>query len=466
MAAAESLPTELLTKIFKLTRLSRQEAIDFGKISLDHGPWGLARVCGRWRATVLDMPCMWSDLVISIPSATPAWINYPILLLKEQIERGDDHPMRVTFISKETPGYTTAKIFTAIVESCRRWVTLHLASKWLLPTDSLLRMRNRIPLLREIDICADSEAGYVVGNVFENAPALKRVRITEPRLHADNRNMNWMSPDYNEDYNDSFMWPSVPPFEPVFPWAQLIHYESQCMDPHHFTALSLAQNLTVCQATVVVERRHQTNWRPPATPVQFPHLHTLTLFAPGALLDKLSLPALQNLFIESYPRDFPNVVALLLRAPPGSLRKFWMKCHPPATEYATILHAHPALEELGIIGRESLRHLLGPSTNIDDIIALLRADNPAGALVPQLRSFCIHDQAMDLDMVLVMDMVLTRMTSPNTAPLERLCITECESRVFPANALALVPPLRALGLHVEFKREHERWLARGLLDYV
>ncbi|KAJ7463744.1 hypothetical protein FB451DRAFT_459621 [Mycena latifolia] len=106
-------------------------------------------------------------------------------------------------------------------------------------------MRDNIPLLREIHIFADSQSGYAGQNIFEFAPALKIVRVTEPRLHADNPNINWMSADYNPNYNDSFMWPEDPPFEDIFPWDQLTHYESQCMDPYHFDALCQAENLVV-----------------------------------------------------------------------------------------------------------------------------------------------------------------------------------------------------------------------------
>ncbi|KAJ7146548.1 hypothetical protein C8R44DRAFT_864301 [Mycena epipterygia] len=461
--AAQSLPTELLIKIFKLTRLSRQEALDFGRISLDQGPWALARVCGRWRTTVLDVPCMWSDLFISIPVGSASWLNYPIPLLEEQLARGKEHPLRVGLLSQEYPGYTTAKIFAAIVRSSRRWETLELFSKWLLPTWALLQMRNNIPLLREMHISADSTNGYVVGDVFEFAPSLQTVRITEPRLHADNRNMNWTSPDFNSNYNDSFMWPLHPSFETIFPWAQLTHYESQCMDPYHFDALCLAQNLVVCQATVVVERRHH-EWRVPTHLVHFSRLQKLTLFAPGPLLDCLVLPALQDFFIEAPPRDFHHVVALVQRSK-CALRKFWMKSHPPPAQYRQILQANPEIVELGIIGRESLRHLFGPCGNMERIIRDLRAD-AKDVLVPHLRAFYIHDQAADLDMHAVIDMVEGRMGNPHCSRLERLCITECESRVFPHDVRARMPGLEQRGLEVQFKREHERWLARGLLEYV
>ncbi|KAJ7760078.1 hypothetical protein DFH07DRAFT_441094 [Mycena maculata] len=452
----ESLPTELLMKIFKLTRPSREEAIHLGKISVDHGAWGIARVCGRWRATVLDMPCMWTDMVISIPVGTASWVNYPVTLVKEHIARGGDDPMRVTLLSEEVPGYTTAKLFAALAYSSRRWETLELAAKWPLPTEALMRMRDNIPLLREIHICADSESGFVGGHVFEIAPSLQIVRITEPRLHADNRNMNWRSPDYNSDYNDSFMWPRDPPFEPIFPWAQLTHYESQCMDPFHFTALFLAANLTVCQATVIPEARHHA-WRAPAHLVRFEHLQKLTLFAPAPLLDALVLPALQDLFIEVFPRDFPHVVDLLRRSK-CSLRKFWIKSHPPVQQYRAVLETNAHIEELGIIGRESLRHIFGADANVDSIIRALGA---VPTLVPNLQAFYIHDQSADLDMDAVVDMVEGRMPT-----LERLCITECEARVFPRKARARITKLQERGLEVQFKREHERWAARGLLEYV
>ncbi|KAJ7622638.1 hypothetical protein DFH06DRAFT_1231875 [Mycena polygramma] len=237
-----------------------------------------------------------------------------------------------------------------------------------LPAASLLRMRERIPLLREIHICADSETGYASAtrHAFEVAPSLKLIRITEPRLHAHNRNMRPLSPFYDPTYNDNF-----------------------CKSPYHFDALCLAQNLTVCQATV--EHHRYPAWRPPSQPVRFEHLQKLTLFAPGALLDRLVLPALQHLFIEVYTPEFPHVVDLLLRSR-CPLRTFWIKAHPPAAQYAQILAAHP------------------------DLCALR--------------------------------------------------ITECEARVFPAKYRARLRTLEKQGLEVQFRKEHERWVARDLLEYV
>ncbi|KAJ7089484.1 hypothetical protein C8R43DRAFT_1142160 [Mycena crocata] len=467
--AVQDLPVELLIKIFKLTKASRDEAMDFGKISLNHGPWGLARVCGRWRSTVLDMPYMWSEIFISIPASTPSWINYPVGLLTEQLERAAEHPLHVALISEEVPVYTTAKIFAAIVESCSRWETLDLFSKWTLPADDLLVMCDRIPLLREINVCADSTAGYVGRNVFRFAPSLRVVRITEPRLHADNRNMDPHHPSYNPDYNDSFVWPSAPAdFLTVFPWAQLTHYESQCTHPSHFDALCLAQNLTVCQLTIVLERRNRA-WRPPTRPVCFPQLQKLALFAPAALLDRLVLPALQDFFVEVFPCDFPHVVALLQRSS-CSLRKFWMKSHPPEPQYRAILERNPNIVELGIIGREELR-MYGACPNIDNIIASLRvpqdgSTTTTSVLLPQLRAFYIHDQAADLDLSAVVRMIDGRMRSERCARLEKVCVTEWDRRVIPAGIKGRLLKQKNDGLDVQFRTEPYRWVGRGLLEYL
>ncbi|KAJ7511680.1 hypothetical protein B0H11DRAFT_1952596 [Mycena galericulata] len=438
----QSLPTEILMKIFKLTRPSRQEAIDFGRISIEHGSWGLARVCGRWRETMLDMACMWTDLVISIPAGTRSRVNYPIPLLKEQLARGGDLPLRVSLLSQEQPGYTTGRIFSAIVDSSSRWETLDLVANWLLPADALLRMRGNIPLLRAIYICADS-SGYVNENVFEIAPSLQVVRIAEPRLHADKV---MMSPDYDENYHDCFVWPRQPPFHSVFPWAQLTHFESQCINPYHFDGLCLAQNLTVLQATVIVTRLHHA-WRMPSELVRFEHLQKLTVLAPGPLLDQLVLPALQDFFIEVRVEGFPHVVELLKRSK-CSLRKFWMKSYPPVEQYRQILEMNPDIVELGLIGHEPLHifRFFGPYPNMDNIIRVLHVSTDATptanapVLVPQLRVFCIYDQVADLDVDAVLSMVESRMVNPQCAQLERLCI----------------------------KREHKPWLGRpvGLLEYI
>ncbi|KAJ7463784.1 hypothetical protein FB451DRAFT_1265761 [Mycena latifolia] len=405
MAITESLPPEIWIEIWKLTLPSREEAFALGKISLMHSPWNVARVCGRWRATMLNTPSMWSNLFIS----TRRWINYSIPLLKEQISRAGQHPLRVCMICKKDPLRTAGKIFAAIVHSCPRWETLELVSNWPLPTYALLHMRNNIPLLREVHICADCLRGYAGQDVLEFAPSLKVVRITDPPLLNRDIILNRQYLEGN-DYTDSFVFPPAPPFETALPWAQLMHYESQCANPFLFDALCLAENLVVCQARVIVEARH-AGWRVPAGIVRFMHLQKLTLTAPGPLLDRLALPALQDFFIEVPPCDFHHVVALVQRSN-CSLRKFWVKSQPHPAQYRQILLANPDILELGLIGRNPWQENRIPRCpHIDNIIRGLRVD-AAAVLVPRLRSFCIHDQAVDLDMQGVLDMVGGRLGAP------------------------------------------------------
>ncbi|KAJ7463783.1 hypothetical protein FB451DRAFT_1562206 [Mycena latifolia] len=461
MATSDSLPVELLIKIWKLTLPSREEALVFGKISLSNGPWALARVSGRWRATMLNTPNMWTDLFISIPANSPSWINYPMGLLKEQLSRAGQQPMRVALFSQEKPGYTTAKIFSTIVQSCARWETLELVSHWLLPPEALRRMRNNIPLLREINICADSDWGYVAENIFEFAPSLQLVRITEPGLLSGTPNTNRPHHPMRGHERACFMWPSDPPFDNVFPWSQLTRYETERTDPFLFDALCLAQNIVVCQVSVVVKPQHSM-WRVPIQLVRFTHLQKLTLYAPGPLVDQLVLPALQDFFIEAPPHDFHHIVALVKRSQ-CSLRKFWMKSHPPPAQYREILVLNPEIVELGIIGRETRHEERVRCNNVDNIIRALRVD-AGDVLAPHLRTFYIHDQVIDLNINAALDMVQGRLG----VGLQRLCITMSAMRVLPTGVRARLPQLELLGLEVQLRRDDdvEDVVMRGLLDYI
>ncbi|KAJ7488834.1 hypothetical protein FB451DRAFT_1552806 [Mycena latifolia] len=435
MKPYESLPTELLTKIWKLALPTREEALEIGKRPLFHqGPWVLGRVCGRWRAIMLNTPDMWSHLFISIPTATAPWVNYPLALLEEQISRAGQRPLRVTFISEEYPGYTTAKIFACIAHSCARWDTLEIVTRWSLPPDALLRMHNNIPLLREINICVDIQTGFVQQNVFQFAPSLRVVRIRESRTRIMARG-NLL--DWNAHYEYG---PPMSSLSSVFPWAQLTYYESQFTDPSHFDALCLAQNLVVCKA-VIVEPNEATAGSVPSHLFRLISLQKLSLvfYGRGILLDRLVLPALQDFFIQVEPKEFQHVVALMERSQ-CSLRRFWIHPAPDPAHYRQMLLANPGIDELGIIGRY----------NVDDIIHGLRVD-AADLLVPRLRSFCIQDKFEGLDMHAVLDMVCGRIGGG----LERLCITKCGTRVFPHDLRARIPGLEKMGLQVKFRSDDE-----------
>ncbi|KAJ7439951.1 hypothetical protein FB451DRAFT_1301109 [Mycena latifolia] len=97
---------------------------------------------------MIPMPSLWSSIFIAIPCLTSAWTNYPVGLLKAQINRAGSDPLRVVFISKELPGYTTGTLYRELFQCSDRWETLELESATRLPI--------HFPLLREFRVCVGS----------------------------------------------------------------------------------------------------------------------------------------------------------------------------------------------------------------------------------------------------------------------------------------------------------------------
>jgi hypothetical protein len=140
-----------------------------------------------------------------------------------------------------------------------------------------------------------------------------------------------------------------------------------------------------------------------------------------------------------------------------------MKSHPPTGQYTQLLSASPEITELGIIGRESLRHLLGRCDNIDNIIRALRTCRRRG---PARTPSFTHSASTTRPRTSTCPRSWTWSGAAWAQGSRGLRITESEVRVFPQEMRTRVLELEMQGLEVQFKREHERWLARGLLEYV
>ncbi|KAJ7176054.1 hypothetical protein C8R43DRAFT_1118590 [Mycena crocata] len=176
----QAAPVEIIRRIFELSMPSRDESVANGRISFLDSPWSLTLVSPLWRAIALSTPSLWSSIVIAIEPSTPSWVNYPIALLNLQISRSRPHPVQVVFISKELPGYTTAKLFDVIVQCCSRWETLEIDSSQPLSQISLSRLRGHLPSLREMTVRFSSSDGQLGTNFFEFAPQLRVARIIDP----------------------------------------------------------------------------------------------------------------------------------------------------------------------------------------------------------------------------------------------------------------------------------------------
>ncbi|KAJ6479283.1 hypothetical protein C8R47DRAFT_1137669 [Mycena vitilis] len=449
---ATTLPVELFRKIFKSSLFTREEAIEKGRISFLDVPWSLTLVSSQWRAVALDMPCLWASLVISIEPSTPSWVNYALGLVEAQLSRSGTHPLQIVFMSRETPGYTTQKLFRVISRSSDRWETLELDSVWHLEWTHY-SIQDKLPLLREMYICAKN----LPPDVFRSAPNLRIARIVNPDRH------------HEFDFHVA-QPPAVGSNNIQLPWAQLTVLESTYRDRLQFEGMLLAPNLVECQITVPFLDSDLVPWTAPAQPTVFPVLE-----APVMYLDALRLPALEALQIRtSWP--FEHLVRMLQHSA-CSLKRFWMKGRPPVEQFLPLLACNPKIFELGILGNT----LDGPVEDVDAIIAALTLRDPNGpqqqqpVYATQLTSLSVRDQSEKVNMKAILRMVESRVRLSHLhgcSRLERFCVLGGGVRIHRGATKARLDALQADGLHVEIKpnddndAEYNILLRAKLLRYI
>ncbi|KAJ7082527.1 hypothetical protein C8R43DRAFT_1052364 [Mycena crocata] len=429
----QNVPVELIRHIFKLSVSSRDEAIANGKISLSGSPWSLANVCRLWRSIALDMPCLWTSLVVAIPPSTRSWDNYPIHLLRLQISRSGTLPLHVYFTSEEVPGWTTDKLFATIVQSCDRWDTLELRSTSPIDQSFLLQMRGNLPLLRELSVHIKEHDKQRGTNIFEYAPQLRVARV----FSAGSRRRD----PFDLLHHNPGLAPRIE--TAILPWAQLTTFQSTYDDLLQFDGIRLAQNLVECRISVRITSHL---WQPPAQPTLFPHLRRLKLYAyqaPVALLDSLKLPSLESLSIAI--GRFDGLVPLLQRSA-CSLQTFWTMGEETVEGIFWILMNNPEISELGL-------HGFGSSADHNDIIAALTLSPQQPAVyAPALTSLHLRDKR-DLDLNAVFDMLDSReqlFEAHGCARLEAFSIvTSNRLRFHGPKIRARIEVLRNAGVNVE-----------------
>ncbi|KAJ7760110.1 hypothetical protein DFH07DRAFT_940035 [Mycena maculata] len=421
----EALPVEVIRHILKMTLPSREEAMRLGRISLLDTPWSLTFVSSLWRAIALDIPGLWSSITIIIPLSSAPWTNYPARLLELQISRSGVHPLQVIFISDETPGWTTAKLFTTLVESCDRWETLELrSSEW--PLESLPRLRERLPLLREMllySISPGRNSPLHMADIFQSMPQLRVARFRDLRVF-------------------SFALPGARDYINV-PWAQLTKFEGMYADE-----LRLAVNLVECKVEVATTSQE---------PKFFAHLKTLTLLhAQSDFLGSLLLPALEDFLTDIYCDQFEHVIAFLEQSA-CSLRKFRMFSHPPIDQFLRVLMCNPHIVEIGIVGGEVLQ-----GQRINDVVAALTLRPQQPVYAPELTRFLIHDHRRVLDLDAVLDMLDSRQDLfhlHGCARLESFSLIVARPQVFRGIFRARIAALRAAGLEIELVAGDQTYLS-------
>ncbi|KAJ7656988.1 hypothetical protein DFH06DRAFT_467015 [Mycena polygramma] len=441
--ATDTLPVELLQKIFKSTLYTREEAIEKGRISFLDSPWSLTLVSSRWRTVALGMPCLWASVTIAIKSSSPSWVNYPLGLVEAQLSRSGTHPLHVVLISEEEPAYTTEKLFKLISQSSDRWETLYLDSVRPLG-HALHRIRDKLSLLREMYICTQNATAS--SDVFRSAPNLRIAHIIDPK-----------ETDEFDDRVHRIQRPGDKNLE--LPWAQLTVFESTYRDRLQFEGMLLATNLVECQITVPFRDLIHFPWRAPAQSTVFPHLRRLVLQAPVIYLDALCLPALEALQIRT-SSPFDQLVHMLQRSG-CSLKRFWMRARPPVEQFLALLMHNAQIFELGILGTR----LDGPIANTDAIINALTLRGPDGpqqpVYAPALTSLTIREKSEKVDMKALFDMVESRVRFSHLhgcSRLETFCVLGGGDRIYEPDFMERLAALYTSGLHIEFKPNHDQEL--------
>ncbi|KAJ7740950.1 hypothetical protein DFH07DRAFT_62359 [Mycena maculata] len=405
----QTAPTELLTEIFKLAMPTRAELKALGKVSLDTAPWVFGRVCARWRTIALDMPTLWTSIILAIPYGTAANIarSFPPALVREHLARSRTLPLDVLFTSKEEfPALTTEKVFAVIATAAARWEALEIESRQPLAFDQL---RWNLKRLRRLCLCPSG---------LDRIPPPPCVR--------------------ERDSTGALLWRDVD-IGAFIPWTQLVEYTTTSDELANVDRLrEAAASLVSCQFSVDILWTQRT----PAV-TEFSRLRKLTLtirstsFTSPPFLYSLSLPALEELYVEELGL---GGLRPLLRRSGCSLKKLWFYGLLPRDDFVWIAENNPHIAELGMVQA-------GAGSGIDRIMNNLRvAAADAEPLLPALRA--LHILGTEPYFQSIFEMLESRME--RGAPLQVLSMhLPREPKPRYAAMTARLKPLKDGGLEVQ-----------------
>ncbi|RDB23087.1 hypothetical protein Hypma_009899 [Hypsizygus marmoreus] len=176
------IPPELLFHIFSQTL--PDPPLDFehefwNTLDVTEEPWTLARVSSSWRAVALAHQGLWSNIRLNLewlrmdgyPPPAPA-------ILRCCLERSGNHALSIHF--KESFNASIIKereLLLVLLSHSHRWMDVALSLSY--PNlQRLAQIRERLPLLRFLDIyCYDTKKLGIL-NAFEVAPRLRAASLS------------------------------------------------------------------------------------------------------------------------------------------------------------------------------------------------------------------------------------------------------------------------------------------------
>ncbi|KAJ7763662.1 hypothetical protein DFH07DRAFT_396972 [Mycena maculata] len=324
LAPIRSMPTELLSLVFSFALL-----VPCDTLHADPPLWTLGQVCRRWRTILLSQPIFWAK--VDLDFALRA--DETKFRLQTQLQRSGALPLDIDLLCDDDKSFTAheQRLTRILAASSRRWERVSLYGHYSL-YDYLDRVRDRLPLLRELHIMLRSPGhGNYTLNIFQSAPKLRHVFI----------NMGY----------------STAPLTVILPFEQLLRFGGSNSWEGHLNTLGSACNLVDCALEIC------STAATPASRIVLPHLLRLSL-TNSAFLACLETPVLEDLYCPG-----PTLaLASFLERLPSKLRKLFMhgsdSVHQSPFDIPPILQAAPTISHLGIRILKHAEDLLSDLTRI------------------------------------------------------------------------------------------------------
>lgn len=297
----QTFPAELVSEI-ALHALNHYVANWPVAATLDttQGPWVFGQICSTWRTAVLSFPRLWSHIAVNdiflrglpaavLENASRKWTS----IVQEILRRSGDSSLKLSIVASSDLTGVPSTVMEVLVQQCHRWET---AAFYLFPGDitTLNAVRGRLPRLESLDFVIYDTVTVPPPDfsldIFEDAPALRSLT-----LFADARK-----------------------YPLSLPWSQLTTYEAvEFTYGDNYDALRRLDNVVECDLSYQdpdVPPLDMASWGAIPAILTLPHLRMLavqeSMNPDASLLRSLSLPALENLYIQVHEETyFPDMIA-------------------------------------------------------------------------------------------------------------------------------------------------------------
>lgn len=341
------LPFEIINEIFLQTLSGSYDWDDYPEVhDYVRGPWAYSKVCRRWRDVALQSPRLWSEL--SVPSNCGSYwlhVENPIGRLKLWLHRSRSAPLRILYggLGKHRP--KEHNIITSLLfEQSERWEVF----RWIGCSDPgrlqrLSEVVGRVPLLRHLEV-----QHFIAGRTQEATTAVPFAGLAALQLHLVR-----------------------------------FHAERFLVDP--FKLLGIAPNLK--DLALVLNPAQDSIPRKwfPLSRLTHSGIQRLVINQPYMVaLPYLVFPQLRCLGLRSFALDHLDFIAELINRSRCPLKKLVVQGqYRFQRSLDVVLQANPILEELTLVGDDSMPHLPALKTFSCDVTGV-----DPDALVTMLESRC------------------------------------------------------------------------------